>query len=219
MLYLKQNQQVRYWQAIVVYPQPDVEVQEIGTLNEVLRPPILQIVYLNQLGAIAALPISLGIVRLIVEPVASVPQAARGLVDRVQQSPLADADRDKFVELIETILVYAFPRLSRQEIAAMLGITDLRETRVYQDALEEGRQEGRQAGRQEGRQGGRQEGRQEEAQSFVLRLLNRKVGPLSEDWQTRVGQLPLDALEALGEALIDFSDLADLQVWLDQQSK
>ncbi len=55
------------------------------------------------------------------------------------------------MELIEIILVYKFPHYSRQEIAAMLGMSDLiaelKQTRVYQDAvyqdaLEEGREEG-----------------------------------------------------------------------------
>jgi len=231
LLYLRQNQPVRYWRAIVVYPQPSVEVQEIGTLHQWLQPPTVQTIYLNQLGMIPQLPIGLAILRLVVEPVSSVPQAARGLVDRVQQAPLTDADRNKFVELIETIVVYAFPRLSRQEIAAMLGITDMRETRVFQDALEEGRQaglqegrqaglqEGRQEGLQEGRQAGLQEGRREEARAFVLRLLNRKVGQLSEAVQSRVSQLSLDALETLGEALMDFSGVADLQAWLERQAE
>lgn len=40
----------------------------------------------------------------------------------------------------------------------MLGLSALRQTRVYQEALEEGRQEGRQEALEEGRQEGRQEG-------------------------------------------------------------
>ena len=36
------------------------------------------------------------------------------------------------------------------EIEAMLGISELKQTRVYQEALEEGRQEGRREGRIEG---------------------------------------------------------------------
>lgn len=199
LLYLRQNPAVLYWQAIVVYPQPNVEVPEVGTLNQWLQPPVLRIIYLNQLGTPSQLPLGLAILRLIVEPVSSLPQVARGLVDRVQQTTLTDTDRNKFVELIETIVVYAFPRLSRQEIAAMLGVTDMRATRVFQDALEEGRWE--------------------EARSLVLRQLGRKVGPLSEGLQVRVSQLALEVLEALGEALIDFSDVTDLQTWLDQQAE
>ncbi|PLZ86477.1 hypothetical protein CEN45_08230 [Fischerella thermalis CCMEE 5198] len=41
---------------------------------------------------------------------------------------------------IETILVYKFPQMSRQEIEAMFGLSELKQTRVYQEALEEGEQ-------------------------------------------------------------------------------
>ena len=50
----------------------------------------------------------------------------------------------QLIELIETIVVYTFPRLSREEIATMLGLSDLKETRVYQETREEALKEGRQ---------------------------------------------------------------------------
>ena len=51
------------------------------------------------------------------------------------------------VNLVETILVYKLPTLSREGIRSMLGLTDtdLKQTRFYQDVFTEGRQEGRQA--------------------------------------------------------------------------
>lgn len=39
--------------------------------------------------------------------------------------------------------VYKFPELGRQEIEAMLGLEELKQTKVYQEALEEGRLEGK----------------------------------------------------------------------------
>ena len=58
------------------------------------------------------------------------------------------------VNLVETILVYKLPTLSREEIQAMLELTDtdLKQTRFYQDVFTEGERTGRQEGRQEGRQ-------------------------------------------------------------------
>jgi predicted transposase YdaD len=58
------------------------------------------------------------------------------------------------------------------------------------------------------------EGRLMEAQSLILRLLTRRVGELPQDVRTRVETLSLEQLENLGEALLDFSSMADLQVWL-----
>jgi len=93
---------------------------------------------------------------------------------------------------------------------ATIPAKDLRHTRVAQEWIEEGRMEGRQEGRREGRQEGRREG---EA-TVTFRLLNRRCGPLSKATTTRIQALPLERLEALAEALLDFSGPADLAAWL-----
>ena len=69
---------------------------------------------------------------------------------------------EQFLGLIETIMVYKFPTLEREVIATMLGIDSVKQTRVYKDALVEGRQEGRQEGRCE----------------IIVRLLNRSLGEI-----------------------------------------
>ena len=56
--------------------------------------------------------------------------------------------QQQLLELIETILVYKFPQMSRQEIEAMFGLSELKQTRVYQEAKEEGKLEGEQEGKQ-----------------------------------------------------------------------
>ncbi len=45
------------------------------------------------------------------------------------------------MELIETVVFYKFPRLSREELEAMLGLNDLKQTRVYQEGKLEGKLE------------------------------------------------------------------------------
>ncbi|GAB4426120.1 MAG: hypothetical protein OHK0015_06680 [Chloroflexi bacterium OHK40] len=64
---------------------------------------------------------------------------------------------------------------------------------------------------------GRAEGRLEERQALVLRLLNRKIGPLANKLQVRVAVLAPDTLLTLSEALLDFTSQSDLLAWLDQQ--
>lgn len=61
---------------------------------------------------------------------------------------------------------------------------------------------------------GLEQGRQQEAVSFVLRLLNRRFGSLAPQLQERIQGLSVTELEDLGEALLDFSDVADLEAWL-----
>lgn len=79
----------------------------------------------------------------------------------------------------------------------MLGIT-LKETRVYREIKEEGREEGLQR-----------------EKTLILRLLTRRVGELPQDVRQRLETLSLEELENLGEALLDFTSIADLQSWLD----
>ncbi|BAZ02397.1 hypothetical protein NIES37_64090 [Tolypothrix tenuis PCC 7101] len=55
---------------------------------------------------------------------------------------------------------------------------------------------------------------QREAVTMVLRLLNRRVGALTPLLQERIQQLSTPQLEDLGEALLDFSAIADLENWL-----
>ncbi len=50
--------------------------------------------------------------------------------------------RADLIKLIETAITYKLGRLSREEIQTMLQVHDIRETRVYQEAKEEGMKEG-----------------------------------------------------------------------------
>lgn len=74
-------------------------------------------------------------------------------------------------------------------------------------------------GREEGRQEGHEEGREEESRQLVLRLLRRRVGELPPAMITQVQALPVESLEQLGEDLLDFASLADLEHWLARHSR
>ncbi len=75
---------------------------------------------------------------------------------------------------------------------------------------------------QESRQEGRQEGRQE----LILLWLTRKFGELNSLLIEQIQSLSVEQLDLLGEEVIDFSEIAQLETWLrnisqaarDQQS-
>ncbi|NDJ20038.1 DUF4351 domain-containing protein, partial [Myxacorys almedinensis] len=93
----------------------------------------------------------------------------------------------------------------------------MRESVTYQLILEEGREEGREEER---------ELALERERSLILRQLTKKVGALNESMhdpsrvslRDRVSSLSIEQLEALGEALLDFADVTDLEAWLAEQS-
>ena len=99
-------------------------------------------------------------------------------------------------------------------VIAGIPIEEIRHTRAVQDWLAEGRQEGRQEGEAKGRQEGLQEGEAREAAKMTLRQLNRRCGPLSEATTAQIQALPVEKLEALADALLDFQGPADLASWL-----
>ncbi|MGA9380108.1 MAG: DUF4351 domain-containing protein [Phormidium sp.] len=73
----------------------------------------------------------------------------------------------------------------------------MRESVIYQDIL--------------------QQGRRQEALSLVMRQLDRKLGEINPTTIERVQALSIEQLEDLGIALLDFSQVADLIAWLEQQ--
>ncbi|MDJ0731514.1 MAG: DUF4351 domain-containing protein [Crocosphaera sp.] len=65
-------------------------------------------------------------------------------------------------------------------------------------------------------QKGRLEGKQEGEANLVLRLLHRRLGQVSESVCEQIRQLPVEQIEDLGEALLDFESEVDLLNWLAQ---
>jgi len=63
---------------------------------------------------------------------------------------------------------------------------------------------------------GRQEGRQEGELAVLLRQLNRRFGKVGVRLQARLRKLPIERLEAMAEALLDFKTVDDLKQWLDE---
>jgi len=94
----------------------------------------------------------------------------------------------------------------------MFALSDLRQTRVYQEAMEEGEVKGR----QEGEAKGRQEGRQNEAKTLLVRQLSKRFGKLTNRQEQQIEELSVENLEDLGEALFDFLNAADLDGWLQK---
>lgn len=156
-MFLDQNKLTNDWYAVVIYPKRSTEPDETWLYRSLLASSQVQRVYLDELEPTGDdTSIGLGIVQLIVEKPASSADKARELIRQAGRSPAtSDISTQEIIELIETIIVYKFPQLSRQEVEEMLGLSELKQTRVYQEALEEGRQEGRQEGRHEGLQEGK----------------------------------------------------------------
>ena len=88
-----------------------------------------------------------------------------------------------------------------------IPIDQLRHTRAAQELLEEGRKEGlMQAFRERG------------MAALILRQLNRRCGPITPATRVKIQALPLEQLETLADALLDFAGPQDLAIWLAAHS-
>ena len=98
---------------------------------------------------------------------------------------------------------------------------DITQSRFYQqiiqEGLERGLEQGLERGLEQGLEQGLERGFQREVQ-LVLRLLERRVGRLSDQYRSVVLGLLVSQLEDLGEALLDFEGVADLEDWLAERS-
>jgi hypothetical protein len=74
-------------------------------------------------------------------------------------------------------------------------------------------------GKQRGLEQGLQQGRFEGEAALVIKQLTRRLGALSSTQEKTIRKLPLENIEALGEALLDFTSPADLARWLRNNKK
>gem|GEM_PF-2371850 len=70
-------------------------------------------------------------------------------------------------------------------------------------------------GIEQGRVEGRVVGRVEGTRQLVLRQAEKRFGPLSEPVAAQIVALPIERLDALALALLDFATGTDLVMWLD----
>jgi predicted transposase/invertase (TIGR01784 family) len=143
-LYLGQNQPQKDWRAVAVFRRRSIDQGVPIEYQCLLVTRQVQWVYLDEIGELAKSSVGLGMVQLVVENERTAEAQARQLIQKAQQQLQDEALKRKVLELIETILVYKLPQLSRQELEAMFGLSDLKQTRYFQDVREEGKQEGKQ---------------------------------------------------------------------------
>ncbi len=142
--------------------------------------------------------IRIGLIQLILAQDFQAPILVQQLLQRTKTEIAAPLVTRDIIDLLKTVLVSKFSQLNREKIQAMFLLGDIKQTRVYQEAKQEGRQEGERVGEVR----------------LVLRLLSKRFGMISDRCLQVINSLTLEQLDDLGEALLDFSELADLDNWL-----
>ncbi|MDZ8049840.1 MAG: Rpn family recombination-promoting nuclease/putative transposase [Aulosira sp. ZfuVER01] len=142
-LYLDKTTLTNNWRGVVVYPSRSIDVGETERYIELLTSGRVTRIYLDELDSTASQSIGIGTVKLVIEPSESSVTKARELINLARQQIASEIAQKEFLELIETIIVYKFPQKSREEIEQMFGFSELKQTKVYQEAKQEGKTEGK----------------------------------------------------------------------------
>jgi len=161
-LYLNQYRPKQEWQAVAIFARRSFEPEIPNYVREIIASNRIVRVYLDDWLERETDSFAISIVQLILSSESQAVAMARRLGEKIEQENDPEI-QEQVLELIETVLVYKFPKLTRQEIEAMFTYSDLKHTRVYQDAREEGEQRGLVKGQA----------------TMLLRLLNRKFGQIS----------------------------------------
>jgi predicted transposase/invertase (TIGR01784 family) len=141
-LYIRQNNPKNHWNAVVIYPTRNIDTRDIQHYQEFFTSQRVRVIYLDELEDIASLPIGVATIKLIIAKKDSSIIQARELITRTKQEIDSEVQQQQVLQIIETILIYKFPRMNREEIEAMFGLSELKQTRFYQEAKEEGKEEG-----------------------------------------------------------------------------
>ncbi|KAM3096143.1 DUF2887 domain-containing protein [Phormidesmis sp. 146-12] len=126
------------WRGVVIFTEKRFDPGLPRHYAEYENSPRLQRIYLNKLPMdVGDRSLGLGLLQLIGTPQKQAPAKGRALIERTRQELTDVTIQQNFIELVETIFVYKFPKLNSQEIGKMLRLSDLKQTRVYQEAQEE----------------------------------------------------------------------------------
>jgi predicted transposase YdaD len=196
-LYLQQYPEKRPWQGLLILHNRQQYLGESVPYQVLLREQV-KCLYLEDLLPRADISPNLALLKLLVLEEAEAFHLGRHILEESE----TQTTFQQRLNLIETILVNKFPYLGTQEILRMLDLktADITQSRFYQEVVEVGRQEGLLAGEAD----------------LILRQLTRKYGALTPEVNQQIKALTIAELGDLGEALLDFVEISDLEAWLSR---
>jgi predicted transposase YdaD len=188
-LYLRQYEVRRAWLGLLILPSRGLNLGAELPYQDLLDQRVTTL-YLSELRERQGLSPNLTLLQLLVTDQERSAEIAKVLLKTAE----TDTEFERRLSLIETILGNKFPELTEEMIMQILDLKkmDITQSRFYQEI------------------------RAESEANLVLRLLKRRLGELSISQEEQVKGLSVEQLEALGEALLDFTVMADLEGYLAQ---
>ncbi len=120
------------------------------------------------------------------------------LLSQVAQEVARISDRETRQSTAAYTEILAGLRFKKGLIRQLLSEDIMQESVIYQDILQKGNKQGE--------------------ERIIIRQLNRRFGEINSSLIDRIKLLPMEKLDNLAEALLDFSALSDLVAWLEQNT-
>jgi hypothetical protein len=138
-------------------------------------------------------------------------------IDEINRLDPNSSCRQNALKLLADLMVVLDARQNQTNHETEL-IMSLRTSAIYLEQIEKITQkavkQGLEQGIEQGIVQGIERGRSDGERQLVLKMLTRKLGGLSPELTMKVTELSLDRLESLGEDLLDFQVVDDLEKWL-----
>ncbi len=150
-LFLEANPTMRDWAAVAIFESRRFEPKHLEAYEDLLRSKRVTRVFLDEYQVPADPPLGLGILQLVTAPVEDVKRLV-GILARKAESAEVDIELGKkVIELTEELLLRRFTEFDREEVRKMFQLQDIRKSKVWQEAHQEGIAEGKEIGLEEGK--------------------------------------------------------------------
>ena len=182
------------WGGVLIFGSRSVEPSSSVWYRSLLESPQVFRIYLDEVEHWQNPPLAIEIVLLAMSSETETPDRAGALLDKSEQ----EGRQQDILELISTIMVYRFPKLGWEAVAMMLDIQDVRleDTRAYQEIEEKVRGQ--------------------EQRKMILFWVRELMGEVPEAVHAEITALSFKQVECLGQSLLRFKKLSDLETWLSE---
>ena len=141
-LYLGQYKPDQYWRGIVIWAKRSLAPVIRKEYEVIFAQNLIEIIYLDEIEPSGQDSIGLGIIELIIGKEETIVPKVQGLAESARRNITDLSLRRDIIELIEKVVIYKFPRKSNEELEAMFGLAEWKQTQFYQDVKAEGLEEG-----------------------------------------------------------------------------
>ena len=136
--YLGENDPKQDWVAVAIFRSRREEPKHLGPYEDLLQSKRVRRIYLDEVAMPSNPPLGMGILELLSAPMSRVQHLAPRVL-RKAKVQLADSDLGpSVIQLVEELLLARFPQFDREEVRMKFKLHDIRESKVWKEAHEEG---------------------------------------------------------------------------------